>query len=62
THLLSLQSKDGSFNWIPGVAASPVITTAYAVMALKGTPIPVNVSIGRNSGAVSTHGRNGAGD
>lgn len=47
THLLSLQNKDGSFNWMPGVSASPVITTAYAVMALKGTPIPVNISIGR---------------
>lgn len=48
THLLSLQNKDGSFNWMPGIAASPVITTAYAVMALKGTPIPVNLSIGKN--------------
>lgn len=48
THLLSLQNRDGSFNWMPGIAASPVITTAYAVMALKGTRIPVNLSIGKN--------------
>ncbi|MDD3269786.1 MAG: terpene cyclase/mutase family protein [Syntrophomonadaceae bacterium] len=43
THLLSLQSQSGYFNWIPKTAASPVITTAYAVMALKGTALPVNL-------------------
>lgn len=43
-HLCSLQSKNGSFNWMPGVASSPVITTAYALMALKQSPLPVNIS------------------
>lgn len=42
THLLSLQNQDGSFNWMPGVTASPVITTAYAVMALNGNSLPIN--------------------
>jgi len=34
THLLSLQSTDGFFNWTSDVESSPVMMTAYAVMAL----------------------------
>lgn len=43
THLLSLQSSEGFFNWKPGVKSSPVKMTAYAVMALSKKPLPVNI-------------------
>ena len=42
THLLSLQSSDGSFEWKQGVVSSPVKMTAYAIMALAKKPHPVN--------------------
>ncbi|MDD2620159.1 MAG: terpene cyclase/mutase family protein [Syntrophomonadaceae bacterium] len=48
-HLMSLQIKNGSFNWMPGIASSPVITTSYAVMALNGKPLPVNINYASNS-------------
>jgi hypothetical protein len=43
THLLALQNSDGSFNWMPGVQSSPVLMTAYAIMALAKKPFPVNI-------------------
>lgn len=43
THLISLQTGDGSFDWMPGVQSSPVLMTAYAVMALAKKPFPVNI-------------------
>jgi prenyltransferase beta subunit len=43
SHLLSLQNKDGSFNWKEGVLSSPVTTTSYAIMALAGKPHPVQI-------------------
>lgn len=46
THLLSLANQDGSFNWKEGVSSSPVNTTAFAIMALAGKSIPVNLSDG----------------
>ncbi|ATW27581.1 hypothetical protein DCMF_25025 [Candidatus Formimonas warabiya] len=57
THLLSLQTQDGSFNWKEGVSSSPVTTTAYAIMALAGKPFPVNLSHGdQNSGTTGSEG------
>ncbi len=44
THLLSLQDSDGSFIWKRGVKSSPVMMTAYAVMALAQKPVPVNLN------------------
>lgn len=41
-HLLSLQAKDGSFNWMEGSGSSPVLMTAYAVTALSKKPFPLN--------------------
>ncbi|SFR01201.1 S-layer homology domain-containing protein [Desulfoscipio geothermicus] len=46
THLFSLQNSDGSFNWMPDVRSSPVMMTAYAVMALAKKPFPVNIEYG----------------
>lgn len=43
THLIGLQTGDGSFDWMPGVQSSPVLMTAYAVMALAKKPFPVNI-------------------
>jgi len=36
SHLLSLQSETGSFNWMAGISSSPVNCTANAIMALNG--------------------------
>ncbi|MCF8011511.1 MAG: S-layer homology domain-containing protein [Clostridiales bacterium] len=44
SHILSLQSNKGYFNWKPGVKSSPVKVTACTVMALAGKPFPVNVN------------------
>ena len=41
-HLCSLQNSDGSFQWLQGVDSSPVLMTAYAVLALSGGFFPVN--------------------
>lgn len=41
-HLLSMQNADGSFNWTAELKSSPVLMTAYAVIALSGKPFPVN--------------------
>lgn len=43
SHLLNLQGSDGSFQWIKGVASTPVLMTSYALIALTGTPFPVNI-------------------
>lgn len=43
THLVSFQNTDGSFNWTNEVKSSPVLMTAYAIMALTNKPIPVNI-------------------
>jgi len=40
SHLLSLQSADGSFKWTPSQPTNPVWMTAYAVPALLGKPYP----------------------
>lgn len=46
THLLSLQNDDGSFNWTRELKSSPVLMTAYAIMALTHNPLPVNIEFG----------------
>jgi len=43
-HLCSLQNSDGSFQWISGQNSSPVLMTAYALLALSGASLPVNLS------------------
>lgn len=43
THLLSLQSNEGFFNWKPDVKSSPVRMTAFSIMALAKKPFPVNI-------------------
>jgi len=43
SHLVSLQKSDGSFKWMPDVESSPVLMTAYAIMALAEKPFPVNL-------------------
>ncbi|MGI6588847.1 MAG: prenyltransferase/squalene oxidase repeat-containing protein [Peptococcia bacterium] len=43
-HLCSLQNSDGSFQWMQGVDSSPVLMTAYAVLALSGSSFPVNLT------------------
>ncbi|MDD2402750.1 MAG: prenyltransferase/squalene oxidase repeat-containing protein [Clostridia bacterium] len=42
THLLSLQSNEGYFNWTEDKVSSPVLMTAYAMIALSGQSFPVN--------------------
>lgn len=42
-HLYSLQNSDGSFQWVSGLDSSPVLMTAYAVLALSGKSLPVNL-------------------
>ena len=37
-----MQNSDGSFQWLQGVDSSPVLMTAYAVLALSGGFFPVN--------------------
>lgn len=44
THLLSLQNENGSFNWKKEISSSPVQMTAYAIMALRQKPFPVNTN------------------
>ncbi|QNB45819.1 hypothetical protein BR63_05530 [Thermanaerosceptrum fracticalcis] len=48
-HLLSLQNSDGSFSWMKDVVSSPVLMTAYAIMALAQRPFPVNIDFLQNS-------------
>lgn len=55
-HLLSLAKQDGSFNWKEGVSSSPVNTTAFAIIALAGKPLPVNLSYGFQSRDTGTTG------
>lgn len=43
SHLLSMQNRDGSFNFTSDTGSSPVTMTAYAIMALSKTPMPVNI-------------------
>lgn len=43
-HLGSLQNSDGSFQWISGQNSSPVLMTAYALLALSETSLPVNLT------------------
>ena len=55
THLMSLQNKDGSFDWKDGVSSSPVKMTAYALTAFCEKPYPVNVDYSElNSGFTFT--------
>jgi len=44
TYLLSLQNKNGSFDWTEGRQASSVLMTAYSIMALAEKPFPVNIN------------------
>ncbi len=43
THLMGLQKSDGSFEWKSEKSSLQVQMTAYAIMALKGKPFPVNI-------------------
>ena len=47
-HLCSLQNSDGSFQWVSGLDSSPVLMTAYAVIALSGGSLPVNLKDTQN--------------
>jgi len=43
SYLISLQNPQGYFEWTENRQASPVLMTAYAVMALSKKPFPVNI-------------------
>jgi prenyltransferase beta subunit len=47
-HLCSLQNSDGSFQWVSGLDSSPVLMTAYALLALSGGSLPVNLTDSKN--------------
>jgi len=42
SHLLSLQSETGSFNWMAGIGSSPVNCTASAIIALNAKTFAVS--------------------
>lgn len=42
-YLKSLQNPQGYFEWMENRQASPVLMTAYAIMALAEKPFPVNI-------------------
>lgn len=44
--LNSLQTSNGSFKWMPGDSGGSGLVTAYAVIALAGKTLPVNVVAG----------------
>ncbi len=43
TYMLSLQQKDGSFNWKKNISSIPTQMTSYAIIALNQKPFPVNI-------------------
>ncbi|MEA1961915.1 MAG: S-layer homology domain-containing protein [Bacillota bacterium] len=43
SHLLSLQSSSGQFLWMSDQSSAPLNTTAFAIMALAGKALPVNI-------------------
>jgi len=45
SYLLSLQNSQGYFEWMENRQVSPVLMTAYAIMALAEKPFPVNIDI-----------------
>lgn len=49
THLLSLQDKSGYFRWMSTEENSSVIDTAYALIALAGKSMPVNIDFNKKT-------------
>jgi prenyltransferase beta subunit len=57
SYLKSLQNSQGYFEWTEGRQVSPVLMTAYGIMAMARKPFPVNIDLQSSCKIVLTIGQ-----